>query len=113
MYIEKPPCFETHDNKTHACRLNKSLYGLKQAPRAWYERIDDFLISLGFTKSRANSNLYYKAEYDGIMILLLYVDGIFLTGNEKLTSECKNNLATEIEMKYLGMMHYFLGLEVW
>ena len=33
VYIEQPPGFETHDKKTHACRLKKALYGLKQAPR--------------------------------------------------------------------------------
>ena len=27
--------------------------------------------------------------------------------------KCKKNLVAEFEMKYLGMMHYFLGLEVW
>ena len=47
------------------------------------------------------------------MILLLYLDDLFLTGEGKLIVECKKKLATEFEMKYLGMMHYFLGLEVW
>jgi hypothetical protein len=97
----------------HMCRLKKSLYGLKQAPRAWYNRIDSFLMSLGFTKSKANPNIYYKVEDSGPMILLLYVDDLFLTGNEKLVAECKRKLASEFEMKDLGMMHYFLGLEVW
>ena len=62
------------------CKLNESLYGLKHTPRIWYDRIDNFLMSLGFTKSKADSNLYYKVEDDGIMILLLYVDDIFLIG---------------------------------
>ena len=52
VYIEQPLGFETHDKKTHVCRLKKALYGLKQAPRAWYEIIDDFLMRLGFTKSK-------------------------------------------------------------
>ena len=80
----------------------------------WYVigRIDDFLMILGFTKSKVDSNLYYNVEDEGIMILLLYVDDLFLTGKEKLISECKKNLATKFEMKDLGMMHYFLGLEV-
>ena len=70
-------------------------------------------MSLGFTKSKEDSNLYYKVEDDRIMILLVYVDYLFLTGKEKLISECKKNLMTEFEVKYLGMNHYFLGLEVW
>jgi hypothetical protein len=47
------------------------------------------------------------------VILLLYVDDLFLTGEEKLSAECKQRLVTEFEMKDLGPMHYFLGLEVW
>eukprot|EP00253_Pinus_taeda_P001980 PITA_01980 len=30
-----------------------------------------------------------------------------------LIGDCKKNLATEFDMKDLGRMHYFLGLEVW
>ena len=69
VYIQQPPGFGTHDKKTHVCWLKKTLYGLKQAPKAWYRRIDDFLMSLGFTKSKGDSNLYYKFEDDEIMIL--------------------------------------------
>ena len=57
VYIEQPPSFETHEKKTHVCTLNKYLYGLKQEPRAWYGRIGGFLMSLGFTKCKADSNL--------------------------------------------------------
>ena len=113
VYIEHPPIFETHDKETHVCRLKKALYGLKRSPRAWDGRIDGFLMNLGFTKSKVDSNLYYKVENDEIMILLLYVDDLFLAGKEKLINECKKKLATEFEMKDLGTMHYFLGLEVW
>ena len=47
------------------------------------------------------------------MILFLYVDDLFLTGDEELIADSKRKLATEFEMKDLGPMHYFLGLEVW
>ena len=50
---------------------------------------------LGFTKSKADSNLYYKVEDDGIRILLLYVDDLFLTGEENPISECKKKLIVE------------------
>jgi hypothetical protein len=50
---------------------------------------------------------------DETVILLLYVDDLFLTGEEKFITNCKKKLAAEFEMKDLGLMHYFLGLEVW
>ena len=46
-------------------------------------------------------------------ILLMYVDDLFLTRNEKHITNCKKNLAEEFEMKDLGLMHYFLELELW
>jgi hypothetical protein len=115
VYIEQPQGFEVEDRRSHVCRLKKSLYGLKQAPRAWYVHIDSFLTSLGFTKSKADSNIYFKIMDNEPVILLLYVDDLFLTREEKLIAECKKKkrLASEFEMKYLGLMHYFLGLEVW
>jgi hypothetical protein len=86
---------------------------LKQAPRDWYGRIDIFLMSLGFTKSKVDPNLYFKIKNDGPVILLLYVDDLFLTDEENLITDCKKKLSIEVEMKDLGLMHYFLGLEVW
>jgi hypothetical protein len=70
-------------------------------------------MSLGFTKSKADSNLYFKVMNDEPVILLLYVDDLFLTGEEKLITKCKKRLASKFEKKDLGLMHYFLGLEVW
>ena len=47
------------------------------------------------------------------MMLLLYVDDLFLTGKEELFKLARRRLAIEFEMKDLDMMHYFLGMEVW
>jgi hypothetical protein len=62
---------------------------------------------------RLDSNLYYILVKGEPLILVLYVDDLFMTGSEKLIVDCKRDLATEFEMKDLGLMHYFLGLEVW
>ena len=99
--------------RTHACKLKKAMYSLKQAPRAWYGRIDSFLTRLNFTKSKVDPNLYFKVMDDKPVILLLYVDDLFSTWIEKQIVECKKKLAKEFEMKDLGLMHYFLGMEVW
>ena len=79
----------------------------------WYNRIDSFLMSQGFTKSKEDSNLYFKVEDRRPVILLLYVNDLFLIGEEELIKDAKMRLSIEFEMKYLGMMHYFLGMEVW
>ena len=67
---------------------------------------------LGFSKSIADSNLYTKVVKNHPLILVLYVDHLFLTGEEHLIAQSKRELATEFEMKDLGLLHYFLGLEV-
>ena len=69
--------------------------------------------NLGFTKSKDDPKLYFKVMDDEPVILLLYVDDLFLTGNEKQIVECKKKLTKEFKMKDLGLMHYFLGLKVW
>jgi hypothetical protein len=70
-------------------------------------------MSLGFTKSKFDPNLYFKIENDGPIILFLYVDDLFLTYEENIITNCKKNLVVEFEMKDLDPMHYFLGIEVW
>jgi hypothetical protein len=70
-------------------------------------------MSLGFNKSVVDPNLYYNIVGDKYMILVLYVDDLFLTGSESLIVESKHALASELEMNNLGMMHYFLGIEFW
>ena len=111
VYVEQPLGFETHDRESHVCRLKKALYSLKQACRTWYIRVDSFLSSLGFTKSKPD--LYYKVEDGNPVMLLLYVDDLFVIGTDGLIANTKRNLASELKMKDLGMMHFFLGMEVW
>jgi hypothetical protein len=66
------------------CSLNKALYGLKQAPMEWYSRIEGYLQSMGFTKSEVYPNLYFMLIGADPLILVLYVDDLFLTSAEDL-----------------------------
>jgi hypothetical protein len=70
------------------------MYVLKQDPRALYGRINSFLTSLGFTKSKEDSNLYFKIMNNEPVILFLYVDDLLLTGEENIIIECKKKLAS-------------------
>ena len=71
------------------------------------------MLSIGFQKSEANPNLYYIVVGGVSLILLLYVDDLFITGGEHLIDACKKDLASEFKMTDLGLMHYYLGMEVW
>ena len=95
------------------CRFKRALYGLKQAPRAWYTQIDNYFTGLGFTKSEADVNLYQIVVEGKLVIIVLYVDGLILIGDEQLIHSCKEDLANEFEMKDMGLLHYFLGLKIW
>jgi len=68
---------------------------------------------MGFTKSEANPNLYFLLVEADSLIVVLYVDDLFLSGAKVLIAGCKTNLAVEIKMKDIGLMHYYLELEVW
>ena len=48
-----------------------------------------------------------------LLIIVIYVDDSILTVDEQLIHSCKADLAKEFEMKDLGLLHYFLGLEIW
>jgi hypothetical protein len=113
VYIKNLEGFETFDRDSHVCRLKRALYGLKQAPHAWYTQIDNYFTRLGFTKSEADANLYQIVVEGKILIIFLYVDDLILTGDEKLIHSCKDDLAKDFKMKDLGLLHYFLGLEIW
>ena len=54
-------------------RLRKALDSLKQVPPLWHDDINAFLLSLGFTQSLANPNLYLRSDS---ILILLYVDDI-------------------------------------
>jgi hypothetical protein len=47
---------------------------------------------MGFQWSEADSNLYFLAG-EKPLILVLYVDDLFLTRDEQLIADCKVNLA--------------------
>ena len=47
------------------------------------------------------------------LILVLYVDDIFLTGEEILILERKREISLYFEMKDLCLMNYFLVLYIW
>ncbi|KAM1554065.1 hypothetical protein COP1_006744 [Malus domestica] len=113
VYMSQPPGYIDKTHPDYVCKLQRSLYGLKQAPRAWNERFTKFLLSLGFKSSYADSSLFVRHDGYSIVILLLYVDDIILSGDNSDQIQCViSQLTTEFDMKDLGILHFFLGLQI-
>ena len=49
------------------------------SPSGLVLKVDSYLLSIGFRKSEADSNLYYIVVGGVPLILLLYVDDSFIT----------------------------------
>ena len=94
-------------------KLRRSLYGLKQAPRAWFEKFQAALLRLDFHPSLYDPSMFLHHDPSGIAILLVYVDDIVITGpNAGMIQQLQASLRESFQMKDLGPLHYFLGLEV-
>lgn len=114
VYVHQPPGFVAKGEEIKVCKLRKALYGLKQAPRAWNARIDAYFTQVGFTKCPHEHALYTKMDANGgILIICVYVDDLIFTGNNaEMIQEFKASMEKEFEMTDLGLMAYFLGLEI-
>ena len=78
IYMQQPQGFVKDGEEHLVCRLRKSLYGLKQTPRAWYSKINEFFVTNGFKKRKADPDVYVKHIKDEIVNIVLYVDDLSL-----------------------------------
>ncbi|BBH08831.1 hypothetical protein Prudu_021147 [Prunus dulcis] len=113
VFMRQPQGYEDPAHPEYVCKLKKSLYGLKQAPRAWNAKFTGYLPALGFKISQSDPSLFVKHEGSDVIMLLLYVDDIILTGsNADLVQSVVDNLSSVFEMKDMGRLAYFLGLQI-
>ncbi|WJZ93061.1 hypothetical protein VitviT2T_012024 [Vitis vinifera] len=114
VYMDIPAGLETTSNFNKVCRLRKSLYGLKQSPRAWFERFTKVVKGYGFVQCQSDHTLFVKHFPEGkLAIIIVYVDDIILTGDhEEKIDLLKKLLTKEFEIKDLGNLKYFLGMEI-
>eukprot|EP00253_Pinus_taeda_P034560 PITA_34560 len=86
VYFAQPSGYEIERQEDKVYWLRKGLYGLKQAPHAWYNRVDAYLLDNGFEK------------YDG--------------SDDFLINDFKQVMKSEFEMTELGLLRYFLDIEL-
>lgn len=113
IYMELPPGCNNSSSDDVVCKLKKALYGLKQSPRAWFGRFCLAMKSYGFNQSDSDHTLFLKGKQGKLTCLIIYVDDMIITGNDLYEiRRLEERLAGEFEMKILGGLKFFLGIEV-
>lgn len=112
VYMRMPPGFHSQQ-RGMVCRLRKSLYGLRQAPRCWFAKLAAALKNYGFSQSYSDYSLFTLRQHERQIHVLVYVDDIIVTGNDHAAIQnFKTYLSDCFHMKDLGVLKYFLGIEV-
>ena len=114
IYISQPQGYEASDKdgKTLVWTLKKSLCSFKQSGRNWHNVLHDHLKELNFVQSNVDPCVSVKNDENGTTILLVWVDDIIVAVSSSLISnEIKQHLSSKFNMKDLGSLPYFLGIQ--
>ncbi|KAL0416925.1 UNVERIFIED_CONTAM: Retrovirus-related Pol polyprotein from transposon RE1 [Sesamum latifolium] len=113
FFVEQPEGYKIKGQEAKVYHLKKALYGIKQAPRAWNSKISGYFVENGFNRSASKSSLYIKNFGENFVVVCLYVDDLIYFGtNQSIVDEFKKKMMKDFEMTYLGLMQYFLGIQV-
>ncbi|XP_019179186.1 PREDICTED: uncharacterized protein LOC109174403 [Ipomoea nil] len=112
VYMRHALGYEDTSLPNHVSLLKKSLYGLKQAPRAWFTRLHDFLVSVGFLPSKMDVSLFIYSHDNIRLYFLVYVDDILImrSDSDRVTALI-DKLALEFKVRDMGVASFFLGKE--
>ena len=101
VYMMQPEGYQDDAYPHFVCRLRKALCGLKQAPKAWLDKIDQYLVTIGFQISDADFSLYVKRTDRGIVLVVIYVDDLIVMGD----SDADICYASNIVLAHIFVMH--------
>ncbi|GAB2289900.1 hypothetical protein Dimus_038074 [Dionaea muscipula] len=113
VYVQQPQGYVKQGSENKVLKLHKALYGLKQAPRTWNITLDAFLQRLNFVRCPHEYALYVRKSNGNLLIVCVYVDDLIITGSSVvLIEEFKSKLIHEFDMTDLGLLNYYLGIQV-
>nr|GEV95931.1 putative RNA-directed DNA polymerase [Tanacetum cinerariifolium] len=113
VYMKASLEFSQYFKHEEVCKLKKSLYELKQSPRAWFGRFTLAMKKYGYKQSNLDHTLFLRHRGDRVTYLIIYVHGMIIIENdESEIKKLKEGLCAEFEMKDLGNLRYFFGIEV-
>ncbi|KAE8767964.1 hypothetical protein D1007_60605 [Hordeum vulgare] len=113
VYVHQPAGYIDGDSPSKVLKLRKALYGLRQAPRAWNAKLDETLTKLGFRRCPLEHALYRRGDSENYLLVGVYVDDLVITGtSSEDISKFKVQMGELFQMSDLGLLTYYLGIEV-
>ena len=113
IYMEQPTEFVKEGHEHKVCKILKSIYDLKQSSRRWYFRIQEVVLSNGFSMIDEDNRVYTKSSKGKFVIMSLYVDDILIAENDKdFVMDVKARLSSSFKMKDMGEATYILGVKI-
>ncbi|XP_066365482.1 uncharacterized mitochondrial protein AtMg00810-like [Miscanthus floridulus] len=96
VFVEQPPGFILRGHEHKVLHL-----------------LDSSLIELGFQRSTSEHAVYLRGAGDRRLVVGVYVDDLVITGgNNTDISKFKEEMRSTFQMTDLGLLRYYLGLEV-
>jgi hypothetical protein len=114
VLILHPSDFVVRGRENKVLKLSKTLYGLHQAPRTWYPKLDVSLLLVGFQRCPSDPAIYCRGDKSRQRLIVgVYVDDLVITGSSREEiQKFKREMMKMFKMGDLGLMHYYLGIEV-
>lgn len=113
IFMQKPEGFPESQGNGKVLKLKKAIYGLKQSSRAWYKKVDDCLLGMGYKSLEIESCLYIRNNNGCKTIVTLYVDDFFVFSNDvSETENLKQVLSSNFKLKDMGVVKQCLGMSV-
>ncbi|XP_073282378.1 uncharacterized protein [Primulina huaijiensis] len=100
VYVRQPKGFEDPRHLDHVYKLKKALYGLKQAPRAWYGRLTEYLLEIGFKRGEVDKTLFIQKSkvYSNKEVTLKVIRGLPKEWDVKTMAMRESNDLNKIEL---------------
>jgi hypothetical protein len=113
VFVQQPIGFMKSGEEHKVLKLRKALYGLHQALRAWNAKLDDTLISLGFSRCPSEPAIYTRRSGQNQLVIGVYVDDLMIMGADSGDiKKFKPEMENVFRMSDLGLLRYYLGIEV-
>jgi hypothetical protein len=114
VYMTQPEGTVVKGKENMVCRLHKALYGLRQSPRLFYELLHNYLVEIGFTRTRSDYCIYFRKGGDNkVTFLAVYVDDLSVGCNCMDTmAKIKEELKKRFKITDGGDLNFMLKMKV-